>query len=410
MRRDDGAVRAWLRALALVLPALVPAFASAQSPPDEALRVSLLTFAPGEIYWQRFGHNALLVRDRARGEARVYNYGIFDFQQKNFFLNFARGRMLYRLDAAPLDWTLRQYATEGRWAVEQQLDLTPPQRRQLADFLAWNALPENADYRYDYFTANCSTRVRDALDRVLDGALKRQLEARRGHGSYRSEVLQLMSPVPALMIGMDLGLGPHVDAPLDQWQEGFIPMRLMDALRGAEIDAGDGTRRPLISAERRLIAGDAVGPAAVPALTLSFLFAGLGGTALLAMLHRWRATNLPARIACGALTGLYVLVCGLAGLVLALGWLATEHWGMAANRNLLLLNPIWLLLVPAAFAQLRRGPSSPGPSAQTAAFALALASALSVPLALLGMQPNLHWIALLLPVHTVVLLTLLRRT
>ena len=393
-------------ALALALLALVPAASLAQASTDDAPAISLLTFAPGEIYWQRFGHNALLVR--GHGESRVYNYGIFDFQQKNFFLNLARGRMLYRLDVTPLHWTLRQYAAEGRWAIEQRLDLTPAQSRELAEFLAWNALPENADYRYDYFTANCSTRVRDALDRVLAGALERQLEVRRGHGSYRSEVLRLMSPVPALMIGMDLGLGPHVDAPLDQWQEAFVPMRLMDALRGVEIDAGDGVRRPLVSAERHLIEGEVVEPVAVPVLMLPFLLTGLGVVAALALLHRRRA-NPAARTVFGVLTGVYVLVCGLAGLVLALGWLATEHWGMAANRNVLLLNPVWLLLVRAAFARLRREPRAASPAIRVMALVLALVSALSLPLALFGMQPNLHWVALLLPVHAVVLFTLTRR-
>ncbi len=85
----------WLFLLLL----LAASVAHARRPPDAALlpTVSVLTFSPGEIYWQRFGHNALLVREPG-GEARVYNYGIFDFQQKNFFLNFARGAMLYRLE------------------------------------------------------------------------------------------------------------------------------------------------------------------------------------------------------------------------------------------------------------------------------------------------------------------------
>ncbi|MEW6169919.1 MAG: DUF4105 domain-containing protein, partial [Pseudomonadota bacterium] len=229
-------MRALLVWLALVVPAM-PALAAGSTAPQ----ISLLTFAPGEIYWQRFGHNALVVRDGAR--AQVYNYGIFDFRQKNFFLNFARGRMVYRLDVAPLDWTLRQYAAEGRWAVEQLLAFDAAQSRALARFLAWNALPENAEYRYDYFLANCSTRVRDALDRTLAGALRAELASRAGSGTYRSEVLRLMAPMPALMIGMDLGLGPRVDLPLNQWQEGFIPMRLMQAVRDVRVDG-----RPLVQA------------------------------------------------------------------------------------------------------------------------------------------------------------------
>ena len=153
------------RGLAAALLALVSSAVAApvhaQAPPQ----VSLLTFAPGEIYWQRFGHNALLVREDGVAP-QVYNYGIFDFAQENFFLNFARGRMLYRLDVAPLDWTLRQYAAERRWAIEQRLALDDDQARALADFLAWNARPEHADYRYDYFLANCSTKARDAIHRA----------------------------------------------------------------------------------------------------------------------------------------------------------------------------------------------------------------------------------------------------
>jgi hypothetical protein len=77
----------------LALLALWGGWVQAQPAPQ----VSLLTFSPGDIYWQRFGHNALIVRD-GLGAPRLYNYGTFDFQQKNFFLNFARGRMQYRLD------------------------------------------------------------------------------------------------------------------------------------------------------------------------------------------------------------------------------------------------------------------------------------------------------------------------
>src|SRR5450432_1443119 len=56
------------------------------------LDVALLTFGPGTQVWERFGHNAILIRDRSGGVENLYNYGIFDFDQEDFFLNFARGR------------------------------------------------------------------------------------------------------------------------------------------------------------------------------------------------------------------------------------------------------------------------------------------------------------------------------
>ncbi|MEQ1439452.1 DUF4105 domain-containing protein [Fontimonas sp. SYSU GA230001] len=369
--------------------------AAAQAAPE----ISLLTFAPGEIYWQRFGHNAILVRDAARGAARVYNYGIFDFQQKNFFVNFARGRMLYRLDEAPLDWTLRLYAAEGRWAVEQQLALSAAQRRSLAEFLAWNARPENAEYRYDYFVANCSTKARDALDRGLDGQLRAALEPRPGTTTFRSEVLRLMRPEPLLMLGMDLGLGPRVDQPLSQWQEGFIPMRLMEALRDVQVDDGSGGLRPLVSAERQLLPARLPETPAQPrVLGWPSLLAGLGLAALFAVTSRVRRLG-------AVLAGSYVLLCGLAGAVLLLGWLATDHWGMAANRNLLLLNPLWWALLPAMW----RRAAAPGKAARGCAGLLAGLIVAAIPLAAFGLQPNGHWVALFAPGQLLLLAPILFR-
>ncbi len=135
--------------------------------------VSLLTIGPGELYFERFGHNAIVVREAGR-PALAYNYGIFDFEQENFLLNFARGHMLYRMAVGTLADDLAMYRAERRSIVEQQLDLDPAQARALVGFLDDNARPENAQYRYEYFSANCSTRVRDALDQALGGALRAQ--------------------------------------------------------------------------------------------------------------------------------------------------------------------------------------------------------------------------------------------
>lgn len=377
-------------------------------PSASAPQVSLVTFAPGEVYWQRFGHNALLVRER--GEARLYNYGIFDFHQENFFLNFARGRMLYRLDVAPLDWALRQYVAEGRWALEQRLALDEAQATALSVFLAWNARPENADYRYDYFFANCSTKTRDAIDRVLGGALRAQLEAQPGSGgSFRSEVLRLMAPMPPLMLGMDLGLGPRVDAPLDAWQEGFIPMRLMTALRTVRI-VTDGIERPLIAGEYRLTPQPIDEAPALPAPSpwLPMLLTGLVVAALLIGLRRVRR-NVVARVGGGLLSAVLALIFGLAGVVLALGWFGTEHWGMRDNRNLLLLSPLWLLLLPALLGGLRRVPHRSGAVSRVVAIVLALAAVLALLLSLFDVQPNLHWVLLLLPPQLVLLAPVMSR-
>src|SRR5882724_8244848 len=64
-------------------------------PPGSEFTISLMAMGVGERVWERFGHNAILVEDRLHGTARAYNYGMFDFRQENFLLNFVKGRMWY---------------------------------------------------------------------------------------------------------------------------------------------------------------------------------------------------------------------------------------------------------------------------------------------------------------------------
>ena len=125
-----------------------------------------MTIGPGDIYWTRFGHNAIVINDRATDRARIYNFGIFDFDSEDFLLEFLRGRMMYLAVGEPLrDFGI--YLEQGRSIDVQWLALAPAQRLALREHLEWHVAPENSRYRYDYYEQNCSTKVRDALD--LDG-------------------------------------------------------------------------------------------------------------------------------------------------------------------------------------------------------------------------------------------------
>lgn len=347
--------------------------------------VSVLTFQPGEVYWQRYGHNALLVRED--GMARVYNYGIFDFRQKNFALNFARGRMTYRLAEERFEQTLWQYRQEGRWVREQRLRLRPEQARRLAAFLAWNAQPENADYRYDYFSDNCSTKVRDALDAALGGALQRHLVGQSTGVSYRSEAARMMQGLPPMLLLTDGLLGRSADAPIDRWQRSFLPEVLMEALREITVDD-----LPLVSREQLWVEGREGSTSSMPpSLTMPLALAGLGLAALLVMSARVALLSVPGR----GLAVLVSLISGLGGAVLAMAWLFTDHQAMAHNQNLLLFSPLSLLLVwPLSRRQ-------PAPSAQRWALAVLLLAVIGLGLQAFPTlaQGNAHWVLFWLPVH-----------
>ncbi len=394
-------MRVWLL-LGVLLTALVsPVQAQAQqaSSSGDALRVSLLTFAPGETYWQRFGHNALLVENTATGADAVYNYGMFDFLQKNFFLNFARGHMLYRLEAASLEATLRAYQYEGRWAYQQVLDLDPDQRLQLAEFLDRNARPELRDYRYDYFRDNCSTRVRDALDRTLGGALAATLKAQKVTATYRSEATRLIRPILPLALGMDAIMGPAGDAPISRWEQSYVPAVLMQAVAAQRVNG-----RPLVS-EARYLLTNRDSPAA-PEAPLHWTGTAFGIGLTLALLLAWLGHR-SGRWGFALLATPLLLVAGVCGLFMLAAWALTAHWAMAANQNLLLFSPLALLLLPAAWRQQPQYDSrKPRPKLLRG---IAWVMLIGACLAAIGDQNNASWLALWLPLHFALAYGLLRR-
>ena len=136
--------------------------------------------------------------------------------------------------------------------MAQELNLTPAQKDSLAKFVAWNAQPENRFYHYDYFRDNCSTRVRDALDRVLGGVIKRATENVASGTTYRSHTRRLTQDAPWVYLGTLLGLGRPVDRPISRWEEMFLPVRLHNDLRGIRVKDASGASVPLIKNDTAL--------------------------------------------------------------------------------------------------------------------------------------------------------------
>jgi hypothetical protein len=340
-----------LLAVFLLLIGMCTAVASVANAPGGNLEISLITYGPGETYWERFGHDAIEVRDTASGESVDFNYGVFDFNESNFFINFARGRMHYLMDAEYSAPEQASYTQDGRSVTRQRLALSPQQATSLRDFLLWNLRPENAGYAYDYYADNCTTRVRDALDKILGGALKKQLTALPGGMTYRQQTARLMSAQPWLMLVLDLGLGPYADQPLNAWQESFLPVVLQQQLNHMQIDA-EGQLRPLVQSEQLVSPNRLdVPPAGAPDLRLPLAITGLALAACMLAARRWSPLTF------AWLTSAYLVAAGLIGLLLIGLWTLTTHHSAWANANLLFFNPFAFLLLPAVW-RARRGITS----------------------------------------------------
>ncbi|MCG1036620.1 lipoprotein N-acyltransferase Lnb domain-containing protein [Polaribacter sargassicola] len=129
--------------------------------------VSIITAGPGEELYEAFGHSAIRVKDPVLNFDLIYNYGMFDFNQPNFYTNFAKGNMIYSLARYDFKYFIASYRRDKRWLKEQVLNLNKQEKQAFFVFLEDNALPENSEYLYDPFFDNCATKLRDITELIL---------------------------------------------------------------------------------------------------------------------------------------------------------------------------------------------------------------------------------------------------
>jgi hypothetical protein len=390
-----------------VAPPVVAAAPRAPAParatgPGSELSVTLITFGIGDAVWERFGHNALWIHDASSGTDVAYNWGLFDFDQPGFFRRFLTGDTKYWMAGEDAYTMVTAYHNIGRPITLQKLNFTPTQALALREFVERNALEENKYYRYDYFRDNCSTRLRDALDRALGGALRVATDTMRTALTYRSESVRLTEGDVPVQTGIDVALGRPADAPLTAWESFFIPMRMRDAIRIVNVPGPTGELVPLVADERIMAppegATRVIEARAVPDHTQRNLTAGLALAVVFILLRilmrsqRWAAWLV-------ALLGMFwSLLTGTLGAVLLFAWLATKHIFWKQNENLLLLSPVALLLVilvPAALLA--------GRAVRRARIVGVLMAAMSLTAFYLsnqpGGQPNGEIVALFLPMN-----------
>jgi hypothetical protein len=340
------------RILAALAAALVLAAAPARAQtapvlPDTGLTVVLVTIGQGDMVWEKFGHNALWIHDPAAGTDRVYNYGMFDFNSPGYWGRFLKGNWLYELGVHTIQQTVYQYQYFNRAMWAQELNLTPAQKRELQALLETNALPQNREYLYDYYRDNCSTRIRDVLDRVTGGRLRAATADSMTGTTYRWHSERLIAEDRASYFGLAGGLGPRADREINAWEEMFLPFKVQEQVRKIRVADASGREVPLVAREWTMLEapGRAAELATPPLRTPFYLLAGLLLAGILVLLGSRAPRSGWARFGFSAVSALWLLLAGTAGLLLVLLWAFTNHQIAYRNENLLQLSPLALPLV-----------------------------------------------------------------
>jgi hypothetical protein len=380
-------IRLLARVAALLVAIVVlvaPERARADSPPP---RISLLTMGPGNALFTMFGHDALLV-EREGQPSLVYNFGMYT-PESITPPRVLSGRLRYYLSVEHYGATLTQYRRERRSVLLQRLTMEPVAAERLAAALSENSKPANAAYRYDYAVDNCTTRVRDALDRALDGLLRRSL-AGTVPTTYRDHALRMSAGDLRVYLAFDLGLGSPADRPLSTWEDAYLPDRLAQAVRSVKLPSGE----PLVSSEEILAEGAWSVATTPPRRWHWFALLGfVGGGVCFAL---GRRGGRPDEVALGLVATLFGLVAGGVGVCLLLLFATEVHPATRGNVNLL-LSPPWALLLVVAGVKTARGRIQGLRLFVRVALVGVAGSVLAAVLSLVFGQESQRLIALLLP-------------
>lgn len=301
--------------------------ARAQSDNDK-VRISMLTCGVGDELYSSFGHTGIRVTDTTTGRDEVYNYGLFNFSDPDFYVKFTSGKLLYFVGVSSYRSFVEDYEYEQRTVTEQVLILDADQKAAILSYLKENLKPENASYKYDFLYDNCATRVRDIFPATLgSGFTFGQVLSEDDKVSFRNMIDQYLRNEHWSRLGINIILGSKIDKVMSNEEAMFLPDMLMNGLRKAHLD-----ERPVSEAPVRLIKGadrSSPRPNAPMWAMIGFLLLTLCIFFLkpLAALKRlW--------------VFLLLLTNGALGVLLLFMWLGTDHQSCANNLNVLWALPV----------------------------------------------------------------------
>lgn len=303
-------------------------------------QISIITLGPwqGELY-SAFGHSAIRVYDPEYSLDAFYNYGVFSFNQPNFYLNFARGHLNYKLDVDPYVPWRDYYISYNRFVHEQVLNLNDIQTQKVFDYLYWNSQPENQYYFYDYFYNNCATKLRDVLKITLKEDVQFDSTFIKTDYTIRQLTDLYLQHQPWGDLGIDICLGLPMDKHASPYEYMFLPDYVEQSFAHATVRR-DSLIVPLVKRNITVYEPDPEDPPS--SLFHPWLVFGL--FLAITIFITWRDLKSHKRSKWFDAT-IFGLV-GAVGLLLFFLWTATDHRAAARNLNVLWAMPLHLIFVP----------------------------------------------------------------
>jgi hypothetical protein len=212
----------------------------------------LITCGPGTETYSIYGHSALRIVITSKNSDTIYNWGVFDFNTPNFGWKFAKGRLDYMISAEKAYSFVQVYVYEQRYVLSQKINLDSQELRKLLGLVNENLKPENRKYRYDFFYDDCSTRIRDLLEKSIGDILKYPPSEPKDKTSFRDLVGKYQAPYPWLKLGVDLIMGSTSDKKASFRDRMFLPIDMKEGLSKAVVHRS-GKMIPLLQNPQTLV-------------------------------------------------------------------------------------------------------------------------------------------------------------
>jgi len=137
----------------------------------------------------------------------------------------------------------------------QEINLGPEEKIRLIELINENLQPENIEYLYDFFYDNCSTRIRDLLEKVLGNSLMYPPDDPKEVFSFRIMAGKYQKLYPWLNTGIDMILGTPCEKKAHLRDRMFLPIEMQKGL-SASLLKRTGRMVPLLKNPETVLSFD----------------------------------------------------------------------------------------------------------------------------------------------------------
>ena len=282
-------------------------------------RVSIITCDTGNESYSLFGHTAIRITDLEKNLDVVFNYGAFDFKTPNFVAKFTKGDLQYFAVANAFSDFMNQYTYEKRSVFEQELNIPQAKKQKLLDNLTATLSSSESYYTYKFIDKNCTSMVVDILNKTLGtNVVVKKTDTDK---TYRSILYPYFDTVFYEKLGTSIIFGKKVD---EYGTRIFLPLELHKSLKLLQYE-----NHPLCKESKTILQFKKETSISWWDNFYTYVF-------LLAFIVLLNKKNVDV---------FYLFTIGLLGLFFAFMGFYSFHEELAYNYNILLFNPLLLVLL-----------------------------------------------------------------